>query len=73
MLAARDSSTGEADEAAIKAAEEAMPDKGRWSLTIILRPDGERWLGQGETPDKTPVYITYQPDTGLLLSKEGDA
>jgi len=73
MLAARDSSTGETDETAIKVAEEAMPDKGRWSLTIVLRPDGERWIGRGEMPDKTPVFITYRPDTGLLLSKEGDA
>ena len=70
MLAGRDTST---DEAAIKVAEDAMPDKGRWSLTIVLRPDGERWIGRGEMPDKTPVFMTYQPDTGLLLSKEGDA
>ena len=70
MLAGRDSS---ADEDAIKVAEDAMPDKGRWSLTIVLRRDGERWIGRGEMPDKTPVFITYQPDTGLLLSKEGDA
>jgi CRISPR-associated endonuclease/helicase Cas3 len=55
-------------EQAVTEAEAAMPDSGKWSLTLPLEPDGEgRWRGQALDARGNVRVVGYSYEEGLLI------
>lgn len=46
---------------------DSMFDEGQYVVTVILRPDGEIWRGQGRDADGNEVEITYDQQRGLSV------
>lgn len=55
-------------EQALAALQQAMPDRGRWSLCLVLREEGGVWLGRGRRGDGQEVRVRYSPEFGLDVS-----
>jgi CRISPR-associated helicase Cas3/CRISPR-associated endonuclease Cas3-HD len=58
------------DEEWIKAAEDLMPDKGKWSLTLLVEPTGMSWTGRAADAKGNAVKIRYDGRYGLRVEKE---
>lgn len=50
---------------ALLALQQAMPDRGKWSLCLVLREKNGVWLGKGRQESGQEVTVRYSPDFGL--------
>ena len=50
---------------ALFALQQAMPDRGKWSLCLVLREKNGVWLGKGRQEAGQEVTVRYSPDFGL--------
>ena len=72
-VAARLPGTADAEER-LRAAEETMRDKGKWSVTLLMHPvNSGRWRGNAEDANGQRVEIQYDSAKGLVVQKETSA
>lgn len=57
-------------ESALEAAETAMRDKGKWSVTVPLESKGGVFTGVALNSEGNPVAFTYDYDYGLRFPKQ---
>lgn len=74
LIAARRVEPNPAREAAVLAALDSLPGKGKWSVMLVLEEQGGVWRGQALAPAPegeagTVVSWRYDPDAGLIREK----
>lgn len=53
--------------AAVQEAKEAMPDKGKWSVLLVLEPDGMHWQGKARDGRDRVISVGYDDQTGFAV------
>jgi len=68
LLADEAEVNGTAMKEAVDRCREQMPDKGKWSKLLVLRPtDGSIWIGQGKNKKGEIICLGYDEQMGLRL------
>ncbi len=54
--------------AAVEAAKDSMPDKGKWTLLLVLETDGNsQWIAHARNADGREVAVAYCREKGLMV------
>lgn len=73
LVATRITGSAEVEER-LRVAEEAMRDKGKWSVTLVVQPVGPgTWRGSADDANGRRVEVRYDSRTGLVVRKETSA
>lgn len=55
----------------IKRSQDSMKDKGKWNLLIpMFSDDGDNWKGTAKNKYNNQVYLSYNSEMGLCITKE---
>lgn len=69
LVAAEAEHAGAGYGGAVEAAKESMPDKGKWSLLVVLERVNGGWIGQAKDSQGRVVSIRYDSDAGLMVGR----